>query len=179
MPPLLILPGYGNSGPQHWQSHWERLFPEARRVQQHNWEYPSLAAWVAALEAAVSACTEPPLLAAHSLGVITVAHWAARHPRPVRGALLVAPPDLSLPNVPEVCRAFAPIPRQRLPFRSILIASRDDPYASFESSEGMARDWGCRLEDVGRTGHINSDSGLGEWPVGQALLRELRQPGPA
>ncbi|ADO69096.1 RBBP9/YdeN family alpha/beta hydrolase [Stigmatella aurantiaca] len=173
MAPLLIIPGYCNSGPQHWQSAWERLLPEALRVQQHDWEQPTLEAWVTALEAALSACAEPPLLAAHSLGVSTVVHWAARYARPIQGALLVAPPDLAHPGVPEACRAFAPIPRQRLPFRSILIASRDDPYASFECSEQMARDWGCQLEDAGRAGHINSDSGLGAWPQGQALLREL------
>jgi uncharacterized protein len=173
MPSLLILPGYGNSGPQHWQSHWERLFPEALRVQQRDWEQPSPGAWVAALEAAIAECTEPPVLVAHSLGVLTVVHWAARHVRPVRGALLVAPPDLACPSVPEVCRTFSPVPRQRLPFRSILVASRDDPYASFETAEVMARDWGSRLEDVGLSGHINSDSGLGDWPRGQALLREL------
>ncbi|MDC0713100.1 alpha/beta hydrolase [Stigmatella sp. ncwal1] len=175
MPPLLILPGYNNSGPQHWQSAWERLFPEARRVQQRDWEQPTLEDWVTALEAAISACAVPPLLAAHSLGVSTVVHWAARQGQRIQGALLVAPPDLAHPSVPEACKAFAPVPRQRLPFRAVLVASRDDPYASFEQSEQMAQDWGCRLEDVGRAGHINSDSGLGEWPQGQRLLRALTQ----
>jgi predicted alpha/beta hydrolase family esterase len=85
----------------------------------------------------------------------------------------VAPPDLDNPEVPLPCRSFAPVPHQRLPFRSILVASHDDPYASFECSARMAHDWGSRLEDAGRTGHINSASGLGEWPWGQTLLREL------
>ncbi len=171
--PLLILPGYNNSGPQHWQSHWERSLPGALRVQQHDWDFPDVDAWVAALDAAISACIAPAVLVAHSLGVITVVHWAARARRPIQGALLVAPPDLDHPEVPSSCRGFAPTPRQRLPFRSILVASRDDPYASFEYSEQMARDWGSRLEDAGRVGHINSASDLGEWPWGQSLLREL------
>ncbi len=171
-PPLLILPGYGNSGPQHWQSLWERLLPGTLRVQQRDWDQPTLDEWVAALDAAISACAGPPVLVAHSLGVSATVHWAARYPRPIRGALLVAPPDLDNPEVPASCRSFAPTPRQRLPFRSILVASRDDPYASFACSKQMARDWGSRLEDAGHTGHINSDSGLGEWPWGQALLRE-------
>lgn len=171
--PLLIVPGYSNSGPQHWQSHWERLLPGALRVQQRDWEHPTVEEWVAALDAAIATCSAPPVLVTHSLGVCTVTHWAARFRRPIQGALLVAPPDLDHPALPEACRTFAPVPRQRLPFRSILVASRDDPYASFERSEQMARDWGSRLEDAGRAGHINSASGLGEWPRGQALLREL------
>lgn len=171
--PVLIVPGYSNSGPQHWQTHWERLLPGALRVQQRDWEHPTVEEWVAALDAAIAACAAPPVLVAHSLGGCTAVHWAARFSRPLRGALLVAPPDLDNPTVPEDCRGFAPVPRQPLPFRSILVASRDDPYASFECSERMARDWGCRLEDAGRAGHINSASGLGDWEWGQALLREL------
>ncbi|PTL76891.1 alpha/beta hydrolase [Vitiosangium sp. GDMCC 1.1324] len=171
--PLLIVPGYNNSGPQHWQSHWERLLPGALRVQQRDWDHPTVEEWVAALDAAIATCGEPPVLVTHSLGGSTVAHWAIRHRRAIRGALLVAPPDLDSPALPSECLTFTPIPRQPLPFRSILIASRDDPYASFERSEQMARDWGSRLVDAGPTGHINSASGLGEWPWGQALLREL------
>jgi uncharacterized protein len=170
---LLILPGYGDSGPQHWQTLWERLLPGATRVRQRDWENPALEEWVATLDAAIATCAEPPVLVAHSLGGIAAVHWAARGSRPVRGALLVAPPDLDNPEVPAVCRAFAPVPRQRLPFRSILIASRDDPYASVECAERMAREWGSRWVDAGRAGHLNSASGLGEWPFGQALLREL------
>lgn len=170
---LLIVPGYSNSGPLHWQSLWERSLPGALRVQQHDWEHPDVDAWVAALEAAIAACAVPPVLVTHSLGGSTVAHWASRYLRPIQGALLVAPPDVDNPEVPAPCLTFAPTPRQRLPFRSILVASRDDPYASFERSAQMARDWGSRLEDAGRVGHINSASGLGEWPWGQALLREL------
>jgi predicted alpha/beta hydrolase family esterase len=174
--PLLIVPGYSNSGPRHWQSHWERLLPGARRVQMPDWDAPELEAWVASLDAAIAACGEPPVLVTHSLGGTTAAHWAARHRRPVRGALLVAPPDLEHPDVPAPILGFAPTPRQRLPFPSLLVASRDDPYATFERSEALARDWGSRLEDAGPSGHINSDSGLGDWPRGQALLDSLLQP---
>jgi hypothetical protein len=172
-PPVLIIPGYTDSGPQHWQSLWERRIPGAIRVHQRDWNYPEVDEWVDALDAAIAARGVPPVLVAHSLGVSTVAHWAASHSRPIHGALLVAPPDLDNPGVPEPCLTFTPTPRQRLPFRSILVASRDDPYASFERSEQMARDWGSRLEDAGRAGHINTASGLGEWPWGLALLREL------
>jgi hypothetical protein len=172
--PLLIVPGYSNSGPRHWQSHWERLLPGTLRVQMEDWDFPQLDSWVASLDAAIHACGEPPVLVTHSLGCLAAAHWAARHSRPVRGALLVAPPDLDHPDLPPPCLTFAPAPRQRLPFPSIVVASRNDPYASFERSAELARDWGSRLEDAGPVGHINSDSHLGDWPWGQVLLRELR-----
>ncbi|HZI12981.1 MAG TPA: alpha/beta hydrolase [Myxococcus sp.] len=171
--PLLIVPGYSNSGPLHWQSHWERLLPGALRVQMEDWDFPKLDAWVASLDSTIGARGEPPVLVTHSLGCLAAAHWAARHSRPVRGALLVAPPDLDHPDVPAPCLTFAPMPRQRLPFPSIVVASRNDPYATFERSAELARDWGSRLEDAGPVGHINSDSHLGDWPWGQALLREL------
>jgi hypothetical protein len=111
------------------------------------------------------------------LGCLAVAWWAAEaDPRllaRVEGALLVAPPDVDRPGAHPAVASFRPAPRRPLPFRSILVASRDDPYASFESLAALAKDWGSRLVDVGRCGHINTDSDLALWPEGEALLDEL------
>ena len=35
---LLIVPGWQGSGPDHWQSRWERSLSTARRVQQADWD---------------------------------------------------------------------------------------------------------------------------------------------
>jgi predicted alpha/beta hydrolase family esterase len=182
MPPLLTVPGLEGSGPAHWQSLWEGLFPTARRVEQRDWHAPEREAWVAALEAAVAACPAPPVLVAHSLGCDAVVHWAARHggaggARRARGALLVAPPDLEAPGLPPALHSFRPVPLAPLPFPSLLVASRDDPWARWEASEALARAWGSRLVDAGRAGHLNGASGLGAWPAGQVLLRTLFQGG--
>lgn len=173
---ILILPGINGSGPEHWQTRWERRLPDARRVQERDWDRPDRAEWVAALDDAVaSAAGSPVVLVAHSLGCLQVAHWAAAaaDTSAVRGALLVAPPDPGQPDFPAVATGFRPLPVVRLPFASVLCASRNDPYGSFSFAEGCARAWGSRLVDVGPRGHINAASGLGDWEDGLRLLDQL------
>lgn len=172
MAPVLIMPGIGSSGPLHWQSRWEALEPSYRRVQVPDWDHPELHAWVAALAAAVQATSAPPIIVAHSLGCLTVAHWAARGGR-ARAALLVAVPDPSSPQLPPVAGSFAPVPRGALPFRARVVASRNDPYGSFEYAQRCAADWGSDFTDAGLAGHINADSGLGDWAAGRQLLDQL------
>lgn len=173
-PSILLLPGYQNSGPEHWQSAWEREDATLLRVEQADWDNPRLDEWVAALDAAVAAQPGPVVLAAHSLGCITVAHWAATHDRPVLGALLVAPADIDTADVAEL-RNFRPVPLSALPFPSTVVASSDDPWCSPERSRQFAAAWGSRFVEIGAHGHINSASGMGSWPEGRALLDELAE----
>jgi uncharacterized protein len=172
---VLILPGLGGSGPRHWQSLWQRLDPSFVRVEQSNWDAPSCEAWCARLDEVVKSDPRPTILVAHSLACVLVAHWAARFAHPcVKGALLVAPADVeSARCTPECVRNFAPLPRAQLPFTSILVASRDDPYAELARARELGALWGARFVDAGAQGHLNADSGLGTWPAGRALLREL------
>lgn len=173
---VLLLPGLWNSGPEHWQSFWERQHPEFRRVLQADWETPRRADWVAGLEAAIAVSERPVVLAAHSASCALVAHWAAttNDAERVRGALLVAPSDVEAPSYPAGPTGFAPMPLQRLPFPNIVVASSDDPYVSLERAELFARCWGSVLVNVGSKGHINGASGLGSWAEGFALLERLR-----
>jgi predicted alpha/beta hydrolase family esterase len=174
-PPVLIIPGWGDSGPQHWQTLWERAHPSFRRVVQRDWEYPVRAEWVETLDRAIAAAPGPPVLVAHSLGCHAVAHWARAATRPVHGALLVVPPDVEHPEFPPVIEGFAPIPRARLPFPTIVVASRNDQFGDFEVSRGLAEAWGSRFVDAGRSGHLNTDAGFGPWSMGETLLAELTQ----
>jgi uncharacterized protein len=172
---VLIVPGLNGSGPEHWQSKWEALDTRCTRVELPNWDAPQLASWLGALTQAVESQTDSVLLVAHSLGSVLVAHWA-RHasPQKVLGALLVAPADVDSPqHTPACARGFAPIPLTPLPFPSMVVASRNDPYADFERAVQWAEHWGSQLVDAGEAGHINSDSKLGSWPKGRALLSEL------
>ncbi len=175
----LILPGLFDSGPQHWQTHWEREDPSCRRVQQADWETPRCADWVATLDAAVGYSADPVVLVAHSSSCALVAHWARDASREklarVRGALLVAPSDPEGPNYPNGPTGFAPMPTARLPFPSIVVASRDDQYVTLERACEYAAAWGSELTDLGDAGHINASSGLGSWPVGYGLLQKLRE----
>src|SRR5206468_2478936 len=104
---VLTIPGLWNSGPLHWQTHWEKAHPSWTRVLQRNFDLPDRDEWVATLDAAINAQSSPPLLAAHSLGCSLVAQWAKdRGGRGVRGAFLVAPSDVEAPDYPVEGRSF-------------------------------------------------------------------------
>lgn len=174
----LLLPGLFDSGPDHWQSHWQRSDPTCRRVEQADWATPRCVDWVATLDAAIEALDGPAVLVAHSSACALVAHWArgastARLDR-VRGALLVAPTDPDGPHYPAGPTGFAPLPMDRLPFASIVVASIDDRYVTPTRARQYAAAWGSTFVGIGAAGHINGASGLGAWPEGQALLLRLR-----
>lgn len=173
---ILIVPGWSNSGPDHWQSRWARAFKTAHRVQQDDWLQPDRDAWVGRIIEAVVASTRPVVLVAHSLGVAAVAHAGQRMPKGfLSGAFLVAPADVdnaaSWPethgqtfNVDE--SGFAPLPLDPLPFPAVLVASTNDPFCALGRARQLASAWGATFVDGGESGHINSDSGHGPWPEG-------------
>jgi predicted alpha/beta hydrolase family esterase len=175
---VLLLPGWLDSGPAHWQSRWEARHG-FERVQQADWSWPRRGDWMARLEEVLLADDRPAWLVAHSLGCHLVAAWGAhsRNTARVRGALLVAPPDLSRAGLPAPLVRWLPPARQRLPFPAQVIYSDDDPYASATSVQGLARDWGAAAESIGAAGHINGESGLGDWPEGLLCLQRLQRRG--
>lgn len=173
---VLILPGWQNSGPAHWQSRWEALHGY-RRVDQHDWMAPRRGDWSARLEEVLLGCDEPAVLVAHSLGCLLTAAWAlhSRNTHRVKAALLVAPGDAEREELQPVLPSWSPVVMQRLPFPSVLVGSRNDPYCTFERAQALAGAWGSRFIDLCDAGHINADSGLGDWPQGHAWLDELKK----
>ncbi len=174
---VLLLPGWLNSGPGHWQTLWA-LRPGFHRVQQADWEWPRRGDWMAQLEEAVLAAAQPGpplLLAAHSLGCHLVAAWAAHSQNAgrVSGALLVAPPDTTRTDMPPQLAGWRHVVRQPLPFAAHAVISINDPFCSPERGRALAADWGAPLLELPDAGHVNADSGLGEWPQGLALLHQL------
>lgn len=176
-PVILTVPGLGNSGAGHWQTVWEDLLPNCHRVELGSWERPHRNSWVNKLDQAINAADGPVLLAAHSLGCHAVAWWAQLTCQgwneKIQGALLVAPPSVGSDAIDERLSGFAPTPHILLPFPSIVVASHDDPYISFEQARALARIWGSRFADAGKVGHINAQSRLGAWPFGRFLLSRL------
>ena len=172
---FLLLPGLGNSGVDHWQSHWSMAFPNASRVLQDDWDTPQLPDWLARLDNAVAQGKRPAILIAHSLGVAVAVHWlASREPGRVKAAFLVAPSDVeSADHTPDTIRNFAPLPRTRLPVPTITVASSDDPFVTLERACTFASDWGSAFHDAGALGHLNGVSRLGLWPQGLVLLGRL------
>ena len=177
LPSALILPGLGNSGPEHWQSHWERQDPACTRLQE-DWDTPRCDDWVRRLEEALAPASQPVVLAAHSAACAIVVRWAATAPARtigyVAGALLVSPSDPGGVNFPACAMGFGPMPLMRLPFPSIVVTSDDDPYVSPEQAQTDAEAWGSRFVLLPGAGHINAQSGFGAWPEGYRLLASLR-----
>ena len=168
---ILILPGLGGSKPGHWQLRWAERMSSAAIVEQADWFEPDLDDWVQTIDQAARLTTRPIVLIAHSLAVTAVAHAAPRLPDNVRGAFLVAPTDVELsPAAPEETFGFRPVPRDPLPFPSLLVASRNDPYCAYDRAEDFAYSWGAALVDAGESGHINVASGHGPWPEGLMRL---------
>lgn len=171
-----MLPGFEDSGPDHWQSRWCREHPEYRRITGLDWWTPRRADWIDALSSAIEDIASPVVVAAHSLGSVTVACLGPDGPPNLVAALLVAPCDTEQADFPPAIRGFAPMPLVRLPFRTSLVASRNDPWMRFERARTFADAWGSRLIDAGDAGHINTAAGFGPWPHGEVLLADLRDP---
>jgi len=173
---VLVVPGWQNSGPRHWQTIWEQQNPIFLRVQQKDWEFPHRQWWVDRISEEVRQSPPPIVFAAHSLGCVAVAHWcqvAADSLSKIKGALLVAPVDVDSKDAPRQIKDFAPLPRRLLPFPSIVVASSNDPFLPVDRARELARTWGSRLVEIGPVGHINGESGLRDWPEGKRLLRHL------
>ncbi|VFU07620.1 RBBP9/YdeN family alpha/beta hydrolase [Methylocella tundrae] len=165
---ILIVPGLGGSGADHWQSRWDAKLPTARLILQHSFDRPVLSEWRERLIEEILRAERPVVLVGHSLGSLAIAH-AAPHLRDsgVKGAFLVAPPAPDVvATLSSIDPAFAASPMEPLPFPSLIIASRDDPYSPYADSERLAGSLGAELVDAGNSGHINADSGHGPWPEG-------------
>lgn len=167
---FIIVPGWRDSGPGHWQSLWADRLPGAVRVKQDDWITPTRSAWVDSIARTIEQQGGPVIVIAHSLGCIATAHLPASAVRCIQGALLVAPAD---PERRAVLSDFAPVPFQKLPYRSVLVASSNDPYCPIRLAGAYARAWGSEFVRMQGAGHINVESGHGEWPLGAALLQSL------
>lgn len=171
---ILTLPGLTNSGSKHWQTLWEKMFPDTiKRVNQTDWETPACEDWVEVLEKAIQENGEDIILVAHSLACILVSKWAEKYPRKIRGAVLVAPSDVDADTYPREATGFSPMPSHKLPFPSVVVASTNDPYITVERAQFFSKKWGADFVTVGAKGHINSDSNLGIWLEGLKILSQV------
>lgn len=178
--PFVIVPGLRGHVEDHWQTRLAAKLPDAVVVPSFGRDKRDLAGRVADLHQVIEAAGAPVTLVAHSAGVLTTVHWARRHDLPVRGALLATPPDLARPLPPEYPTlgeleeaGWLPVPRERLPFPSIVAASTNDALGDFENVRSLAEAWGSHFIDVGPVGHLNPASGYGDWPGAEALLHVL------
>jgi uncharacterized protein len=164
---VLIMPGLHDSGPSHWQSRWQTLYPAFERVRQQDWETADLDRWAESLAVALRVSKKPVLVAAHSFGCLaSIQCAAANHPNLV-GALLVAPAD------PVKFGLEKKLASARLSIPAILIGSENDPWMSAEQAACWAGRWGADFLNAGQLGHINADSNIGDWLFGLSQLQRL------
>jgi uncharacterized protein len=167
-----IVPGLGNSGPAHWQTFFENSVPNFKRINQAEWEAPECGDWIIAIEKVIAGYDPATvILIGHSLGCTAIAHWAAKYPKKIKGALLVAPSDIESVSYTFPATGFSPIPLASIPFKTIVVASTNDQWVSFERAKFFATSWQSSFINIGDAGHINADAGFGQWPAGLELLK--------
>ena len=170
----LIIPGLGNSGPEHWQTYFEQSGDNFKRVIQHEWDAPTCKEWVENIDKAITYYDPSTVvLIGHSLGCTTIAHWAKESGKVIKGAMLVAPSDIENPVYTFPAVGFSPIPTDIINFPTIVVASTNDPWVSLERATFFANQWGSKLICIGNAGHINTDSGFGNWQQGLEILNTL------
>lgn len=172
---FLTVPGLGSSGPSHWQTIWEQEHPELfTRVEQDNWLEPLVEDWVTQLHLSICQLSKPTIIIAHSLGCLTVAFWAKYYyAENIKAIVMVAPPDSEQVGFPDEIKGFTPIPLSKLPYKSIVIASTNDEYASIERAKFWAENWGSEFVNLGAFGHINANSNLADWKAGKEIVNQI------
>lgn len=182
-PPIpVIVPGLRDHVAQHWQSLLADSLPQAVSLAPMGRDNLALDARIRALEDTLQELDAPALLVAHSGGCVLVAHWARQTAlaHRVAGALLATPPTFDRPLPPGYpqldaldAAGWLPVPDMRLPFPSLVAASRNDPLGDFDAVCRLARHWGSAIEDLGEVGHLNPASGFGPWPFAETLVQRL------
>lgn len=170
---VILIPGIGNSGPSHWQTIWEAKYPNIFRVQQTDWDHPDCDQWAAQLDDAVRCADHPPVLVAHSLGCLVACKWASLSSWPIKAVLLVAVPDPARPSFPKEASGFSSPTVDIRRRRVVMVSSTDDPFSTALYSQQCALAWDTEHIDLGAKGHINADSGLGEWNDGWDIVQRL------
>ena len=177
---VVIVPGLRDHVPEHWQTNLAASLPGARTVPPMGRIDLDCTSRVAEIERVVQSIDGPVVLVAPSGGVVAAVHSANRCKRGVHGALLAAPADFEEPmpdGYPTMgslrANGWLLVPQSRLPFPSIVAASRDDPLCRFDRAVAMSHDWGSRTVDLGNAGHLNPASGFGPWPQAQDLIAGL------
>jgi predicted alpha/beta hydrolase family esterase len=174
MTKYFIIPGLGNSGPEHWQTYFEKTGSNFQRIVQQEWDTPVCSDWISTIDKALSGHDlSTVILIGHSLGCATIAHWANQNNKKIKGALLVAPSDIEAQNYTFPAKGFAPMPMNKINFPTIVVASTDDQWVTTERAKYFAGNWGSRFINIGNAGHINAASGHYKWEQGLEILKML------
>lgn len=169
-----IVPGLGNSGPEHWQTYFETKGDNFIRINQQEWDAPNCVDWIETIDTALANVDlNTVVLIGHSLACTSIAHWAKRYGKKIKGALLVAPSDVDVPGYNFPTTGFSPIPSDKILFKTIVVASTNDEWVTLERAQYFANNWGSEFVNIGEAGHINAAAGFGKWNEGLTLLEKF------
>jgi uncharacterized protein len=169
-----IVPGLGNSGPEHWQTYFENQGDNFIRINQQEWDAPNCDDWIQTIDTTLANIDlSTVVLIGHSLACTTIAHWAKRYGKKIKGALLVAPSDVDVPGYNFPTTGFSPIPTDKINFKTIMVASANDEWVTLERAQFFANNWGSECINIGEAGHINAAAGFGIWEEGLELLKKF------
>ena len=173
----IIIPGLHNSNEEHWQTLFEKAdSTNYKRVQQENWNEPDCENWINQIENELKDLIHSEIiLIGHSIGCIAIVKWYEKFGHSIKGALLVAPSDSERDDYPKYINGFVPIPKNTLPFQTIVVASDNDHVTTIERSREFAQNWGSKFVVLENAGHIEPKSGFGDWPEGLAFIEVLEK----
>lgn len=164
---LVLVPGFKDSGPEHWQTLWQARVPSLLRITQRRWDNPDIELWIGAIKRLIDERGRPAVLIGHSLGALASCCLAADGHPLIAGLMLVAPAE------PTRFEAEDRVPERALGRPSLVVASQNDSVMRYARAEHWSRIWGAGLVDLGEAGHINAEAGFGPWPHGLNLLADL------
>lgn len=169
----LLVPGYTNAGPEHWQSYIENKYSNTLRIEQDDWNSPS-ELWVEKINNTINSLDSDLILLGHSCGAVAVAQWASKYQvDKVRALILVAPADVESENAIKPIITQRPLPTDKILYKSLVIFSENDQHLSEKRARHLAKIWGSATHLIPGAGHIHTAAGYGEWEEGEKIIEEF------
>ncbi len=172
---VLLVHGWGGSDFPHWQS-WlaSELVKEygcVNFLHFSNFDAPKLDVWKSELQEALEDF-KPDIVICHSLGNTLWFHLANTTTlRTLEKLYLIAPPSMEC-KVQEIQEFFpCQTPKTLFAKEVLLVGSTNDPYMSLSELYELQKNLNIELKVLEKAGHINSESGFGEWPW---ILQEVK-----
>ncbi|MFA7082979.1 MAG: alpha/beta hydrolase [Arcobacteraceae bacterium] len=178
---VLILHGWGGSLHLHWQAQLaQSLVKENYEVSfptLPNMDFPKLNEWKEFIKKEVEEY-KPHIVVCHSLGNIIWLHLLDELNIKLDKLMLVAPVRLNC-DIEELKTFFPyPIPKNLKSQKAIMFCSNNDPYLNVNEAENLSQQLHIEMIMFQNAGHINADSGFGEfqWALDWINEEKLKEP---
>jgi len=172
---VLLLHGWGGSDFPHWQS-WlaseiAKEYGTVSFLKFSNFDFPDLEVWKKELKEELESF-KPDIVICHSLANTLWFHLCVDSKlQEVEKLYLVAPPSFNC--AVEEIKSFFPLnlPTNTMAKETLLVSSTNDPYMTIDEAKELQKSLNIKMIVLDNAGHINTDSGYGEWPW---ILEEIK-----